>query len=156
MKITRDAFGVDRKMMFNCLLSAYIKTEDADRAGALWTMMQEEEVTPSDNFLRKLGKLLTDKGRNVPFSIPDGEILDVEETSFVQVARRTPKVKAVFEQQQQQPMMMIKTVTKKTPQSEFMDAIKNKDGNAALEIKEKYFILKILGGIFNFLKSNLS
>ena len=57
--------------MFNCMLDACINADDDKKAMGIWTLMQEEDWQPSEDFLRKLGKYLTDKNQVVPFEIPE-------------------------------------------------------------------------------------
>lgn len=90
IKITKDVFGVDRAMMYDCLLDACINVDDAERAVGVWTQMQEENVEPRDEFLWKLGKFLESKNRTVPFAIPDEETVqrEVKLVAELAVAKR--------------------------------------------------------------------
>lgn len=71
VKISKDLFNVDRKMLYDHLLSACILADMPARAIDTWTMMQEEEdVLPHDDFLRRLGDFLIAKNMSVPFALP--------------------------------------------------------------------------------------
>lgn len=70
VKITKDVFDVDRHIMYEYLLSAYINAADPKKAVGLWTQMQEEDLLPKDDFLRKLAKFLAESNEPVPFSVP--------------------------------------------------------------------------------------
>lgn len=74
MEATRDISHIDRLDIYYHLLLSYCKSGDPDKALGLWTRMQEENVQPSDEFLATLGHFLTEKGRDVPFVIPEVEL----------------------------------------------------------------------------------
>lgn len=68
--ITKDVFDIDRNGMFMYLFEGYRRKNDCDKALGVWTTMQEENIEPSESFLRELGQLLTKHGREVPFVMP--------------------------------------------------------------------------------------
>ncbi|XP_018009682.1 leucine-rich PPR motif-containing protein, mitochondrial [Hyalella azteca] len=68
---TADVSSVDRRPIFHHLLKSIIKDGNCDKALALWTQMQDEDVFISDQFLHDLGTFLQENGKTVPFAIPD-------------------------------------------------------------------------------------
>lgn len=68
---TKDLNHIDRSDIYYQLLLSYIKQEDVDKALGLWTQLQEEDLTPTDEFLHRLGTFLKDRNAKVPFIIPD-------------------------------------------------------------------------------------
>ncbi|KAG5883516.1 hypothetical protein JTB14_019285 [Gonioctena quinquepunctata] len=71
--------------------------------------MQEEDLAPTDNFLRTLGVFLKEKGQHVPFIIPD--------------------------EHQQEPVGAV--VTDLSPQTMFRQKLKTGKLDEALEVKDK-------------------
>ncbi|KAJ8667565.1 hypothetical protein QAD02_009228 [Eretmocerus hayati] len=53
------------------LLDAYEKKKDWKRALSLWMKMQEDDITPNSEFLKKLEKILLDAKQKVPFTTSD-------------------------------------------------------------------------------------
>ncbi|XP_053673017.1 leucine-rich PPR motif-containing protein, mitochondrial [Anopheles nili] len=70
MEATKDLSHIDRGEIYHKLLQSYIGEKDAEKSLGLWTRMQEENVTPSDSFLTKLGEFLKSNGYDVPFVMP--------------------------------------------------------------------------------------
>lgn len=68
--VTRDFSHINRSEIAYYLMLSYAKIGEVDKATALWTQMQEEDLKPSDEFLVQLGKLLKEHNRPVPFEIP--------------------------------------------------------------------------------------
>lgn len=58
-------------MLINRLFVFLGKTDEIDKALALWTQMQDEDVQASNDFLIELGNLLKKHDRPVPFAIPE-------------------------------------------------------------------------------------
>ncbi|XP_072376405.1 leucine-rich PPR motif-containing protein, mitochondrial [Diabrotica undecimpunctata] len=75
---TKDLNHIDRSDIYYQLLLSYIKQDDIDKALGLWTQMQEEDMAPSDQFLLKLGDFLQNKGRQVPFVVPQTTVQAAE------------------------------------------------------------------------------
>uniref|UniRef100_A0A1L8DH78 Putative bicoid mrna stability factor n=1 Tax=Nyssomyia neivai TaxID=330878 RepID=A0A1L8DH78_9DIPT len=71
VEATKDLSHIDRADIYYNLLLSYCKEDVPEKALGLWTKMQEEDITPSDAFLTKLGKYLQSKKMEVPFAIPD-------------------------------------------------------------------------------------
>lgn len=71
VQATKDFNHIDRHEIFYSLLLTYCKDDQPEKALGLWTKIQEEEdVTPSDQFLTTLGRYLENKGLEVPFVLP--------------------------------------------------------------------------------------
>nr|CAI5864450.1 unnamed protein product [Callosobruchus analis] len=107
---TKDLDHIDRSDIYYQLLLSYIKQDDTDKAFGLWMQMQEEDLPPTDQFLSALGAHLKEKGREVPFVMPE----DYPQLS--QTAQRAAP----------QPPSI---------QSRFKQCIKSGNVNEALEIK---------------------
>lgn len=90
VEATKDMNHLDRANIYLHLLNTYCKAGDADKALGLWTQAQEEDVQPSDEFLIKLGALLQQQGKQVPFTIPKVEEIP-EETLKVKPSSRQGK-----------------------------------------------------------------
>lgn len=138
VKITKDVFDVDRHMMYDYLLSAYINAGDPKKAVGVWTQMQEEDLLPKDEFLRKLAKYLTESNEPVPFSIPS-----ISESAASGVTapaapserrRREPAVKSGI-QQPVKPAEAPKTVPEKV--IKLREALTAEDVDAALDAKQQ-------------------
>lgn len=48
-----------------------VEAKDFEKASALWTQMQEEDIPPTDAFLVRLAGLLKDNNIPVPFAVPE-------------------------------------------------------------------------------------
>ncbi|KAL1463787.1 hypothetical protein WDU94_015500 [Cyamophila willieti] len=78
LKVTQDIDTFDRSAIYSTLLNMYAKEKETDKALALWTQMQEDNETPSDEFLVSLATLLRQNGREVPFVVPKHAPLSVQ------------------------------------------------------------------------------
>lgn len=47
------------------------ETNDSQKAEAVWTKMQEENVIPRERTLRMLADILRNNGEEVPFEVPE-------------------------------------------------------------------------------------
>ena len=125
-------------MMYDYLLSAYINAADPKKAVGLWTQMQEEDLLPKDDFLRKLGKFLTDSNEPVPFTVPTAQ----ESAPHPAVApvvqpvrqRREPAAKGEIKQ----PVKAAET-SKAVPEKvvKLREALTAEDIDAALDAKQQ-------------------
>ena len=131
MSITKDVYDIDRHMMYDHLLTAYIQADDVSKAINLWTQMQEENVLPKAEFLRKLAKFLKKKGQPVPFAVPPEAEKDIETSS--QSENRTQKTSTEKSKQNKakitsEPVSIIPAhIT--TEQSELFNTTPNTDPN---------------------------
>ncbi|XP_071537596.1 leucine-rich PPR motif-containing protein, mitochondrial-like isoform X2 [Panulirus ornatus] len=58
---------IDRQKIFSSLLDVYYTQSAADKGLSLWTMMQEEDMSPSQPFLSTLASLLATNNMKIPF-----------------------------------------------------------------------------------------
>lgn len=137
IKITRDVFGVDRAMMFNHLLTACIETGDDKRAVGIWTMMQEEDLQPSDDFLRKLGKFLVEKDQPVPFAIPEETVSLVDATPTPATKEPSEKTRPQARRSQKSAAQPKPTTSASQPVSPIKELIQKGDIDSALALKQK-------------------
>lgn len=77
VEATKDLSHIDRASIYFSLLQTYIKDKAPEKALGLWTTMQEEDVSPSDDFLIKLAKFLKSEGQEVPFHVPVASQVEV-------------------------------------------------------------------------------
>lgn len=54
---------------------------ECDKALGIWTSMQEENIEPSETFLRELGEFLLANDREIPFVLPEKVV--VPEKNFM-------------------------------------------------------------------------
>lgn len=144
MKITRDVYGIDRAMMFSHLLSGLISTGDATRASALWTQMQEEDVKPTDDFLRTLGNFLQEKNHPVPFAIPDVEtaaptqtVKNTSRSTVTPVPKASENRPTRTNQVSSNAPKSIPLVSATSEKLQLLSAIKDGNVENALESKKK-------------------
>ena len=76
VSLTKDLFEIDRDEQYYYLLKGYIKNENVDKALEIWTLMQEENLSPSPKLLRHLAHFLKLKNVKVPFEIDQSDVLD--------------------------------------------------------------------------------
>uniref|UniRef100_A0A8D8WCH4 Leucine-rich PPR motif-containing protein, mitochondrial n=1 Tax=Cacopsylla melanoneura TaxID=428564 RepID=A0A8D8WCH4_9HEMI len=91
LKVTQDIETFDRSAIYLTLVNLYSKNNEADKALALWTQMQEDNETPSDKFLHSLATLLRKNGREVPFAVPKQSV-KVKEISIEEQKQKPKKV----------------------------------------------------------------
>jgi len=70
LELTSHIRQVDRRPFFSIVLQAYDKQGDYVKALDLWSRMQEENVTPSNQFLSELAQVLKKHGQPIPFHEP--------------------------------------------------------------------------------------
>ncbi|XP_055858691.1 leucine-rich PPR motif-containing protein, mitochondrial [Episyrphus balteatus] len=124
IEATKDLQHIDRNSIFYNLLLSYCKNEEADKGLGLWTKMQEESITPSDEFLIKLAKLLKSKNMEIPFVVPQAS------NSVRSSEQSEKKIPQVVKQQQS-------STTTSSPLSEFRSALLTSDVDKALALKDK-------------------
>uniref|UniRef100_A0AAX7TV51 PROP1-like PPR domain-containing protein n=1 Tax=Astatotilapia calliptera TaxID=8154 RepID=A0AAX7TV51_ASTCA len=69
--MTAKLFECDRDEMYNYLLRLCKETNNWQKAEAMWTKMQEENVIPRERTLRLLADILKSNGQEVPFEVPE-------------------------------------------------------------------------------------
>lgn len=115
---TKDLNHINRSEIYQQLLLSYVKQEDVDKALGLWTQMQEEDMTPSDNFLTTLADFLKANNVKVPFVVP------------------SKKVQQQVETQQPVATPALRTAAK-SKMGSFRDSLRSGDVDKALEIYKK-------------------
>ncbi|XP_044519217.1 leucine-rich PPR motif-containing protein, mitochondrial [Gracilinanus agilis] len=70
VELTQKLFECDRDQMYYNLLMLCKENNDWQRADAVWTKMQEENIIPRQKTLKLLGEILRDNNQEVPFDIP--------------------------------------------------------------------------------------
>nr|XP_045597235.1 leucine-rich PPR motif-containing protein, mitochondrial-like isoform X1 [Procambarus clarkii] len=66
---SKGNIAVNRQKICDSLLNIYYVQSAGDKALSLWTMMQEEDLTPSETFLSTLASLLAANNMKIPFQI---------------------------------------------------------------------------------------
>ncbi|XP_039995324.1 leucine-rich PPR motif-containing protein, mitochondrial [Xiphias gladius] len=69
--MTAKLFECDRDEMYSYILRLCKETNDWEKAEAVWTKMQEENVIPRERTLRMLADILKNNGQEVPFEVPE-------------------------------------------------------------------------------------
>ncbi|XP_056251178.1 leucine-rich PPR motif-containing protein, mitochondrial [Seriola aureovittata] len=69
--MTAKLFQCDRDEMYSYILRLCKKTNNWEKAEALWTKMQEENIIPKERTLRMLADILKSNGQKVPFEVPE-------------------------------------------------------------------------------------
>ncbi|XP_069549086.1 leucine-rich PPR motif-containing protein, mitochondrial [Brachyistius frenatus] len=69
--ITAKLFECDRDEMYTYILRLCKNTNDWQKAEAMWTKMQEENVIPRERTLRLLADILKSNSQEVPFEVPE-------------------------------------------------------------------------------------
>lgn len=90
LQATKELSHIDRSNIFYHLLVTYCKSDETDKALGLWTLLQEEDEVPSDQFLIQLGNHLRSKNRAVPFVIPREQPPELRKKENI-VSNNTPK-----------------------------------------------------------------
>uniref|UniRef100_A0A667YNL8 Leucine rich pentatricopeptide repeat containing n=1 Tax=Myripristis murdjan TaxID=586833 RepID=A0A667YNL8_9TELE len=72
--ITAKLFECDRDEMYSYILRLCKHTNDWQKADAVWTKMQEENIIPRERTLRMLAEILKNNGQEVPFEVPEVKI----------------------------------------------------------------------------------
>ncbi|XP_045925978.1 leucine-rich PPR motif-containing protein, mitochondrial [Micropterus dolomieu] len=69
--MTAKLFECDRDEMYSYILRLCKETNSWQKAEAVWTKMQEENVIPRERTLRMLADILKNNGQEVPFEVPE-------------------------------------------------------------------------------------
>ncbi|XP_074142805.1 leucine-rich PPR motif-containing protein, mitochondrial [Sminthopsis crassicaudata] len=70
VEMTQKLFECDRDQMYYNLLTLCKENNDWQRADAVWTKIQEENIIPRQKTLKLLGEILRNNNQDVPFDIP--------------------------------------------------------------------------------------
>ncbi|XP_019715884.1 leucine-rich PPR motif-containing protein, mitochondrial [Hippocampus comes] len=87
--MTSKLFECDRDEMYSYLLRLCKETNDWQKAEAVWTKIQEENVIPRERTLRMLADVLKNNGQEVPFEVPETWYEEAANTQ--QVKPQTPR-----------------------------------------------------------------
>ncbi|XP_061645986.1 leucine-rich PPR motif-containing protein, mitochondrial [Phyllopteryx taeniolatus] len=71
VEMTSKLFECDRDEMYCYLLRLCKETNDWQRAEAVWTKIQEENIIPRERTLHMLADVLKSNGQEVPFEVPE-------------------------------------------------------------------------------------
>ncbi|XP_040905893.1 leucine-rich PPR motif-containing protein, mitochondrial [Toxotes jaculatrix] len=69
--MTAKLFECDRDEMYSYILRLCKETNNWEKAEAVWTKMQEENVIPRERTMRILTDILKTNGQEVPFEVPE-------------------------------------------------------------------------------------
>ncbi|XP_029714531.2 leucine-rich PPR motif-containing protein, mitochondrial [Aedes albopictus] len=124
MEATKDLNHIDRSAIYHKLLKSYINDKQPEKALGLWTKMQEEDQTPTDEFLVELSNFLKANGYEVPFVAPNA-------SPVKKAIQAAPKTK----QTETKPVDVKKSVSPTL--KEFKAASKAGDADRLLAAREK-------------------
>ncbi|KAI3362765.1 hypothetical protein L3Q82_001820 [Scortum barcoo] len=71
VEMTAKLFECDRDEMYSYILRLCKETNDWQKADAVWTKMQEENIIPRERTLHMLADILKNNGQEVPFEEPE-------------------------------------------------------------------------------------
>ncbi|XP_077438416.1 leucine-rich PPR motif-containing protein, mitochondrial [Vanacampus margaritifer] len=86
--MTSKLFECDRDEMYSYLLRLCKETNDWQKANAVWTKIQEENVIPRERTLLMLADVLKSNGQDVPFDVP--KIWYEQDANAQEVTPETP------------------------------------------------------------------
>ncbi|XP_061767188.1 leucine-rich PPR motif-containing protein, mitochondrial [Nerophis ophidion] len=69
--MSSQLFDCDRDEMYSYILRLCKDTNDWQKAEAVWTKMQEENIVPRERTLHLLAEILKKNGQKVPFEVPE-------------------------------------------------------------------------------------
>lgn len=82
LTLTKEIPIINRRKIYYYALLVCKKANDAQLALSLWINLQEDDITPTDEFLQILAEILMKSNIPVPFTVPDNkEILAVSRES---------------------------------------------------------------------------
>ncbi|XP_059481411.1 leucine-rich PPR motif-containing protein, mitochondrial isoform X2 [Neocloeon triangulifer] len=131
LEATKDLHHVDRSNIFLNLLKLYCKNDETDKALDLWTQAQEEDFTPSEEFLSVLGSQLKKHNMEIPFSMP--EVVKPIQAESKPIAPRQsamPRKDAPVQQRERVATSDMETM-------ELRQALRRSDVDKALELKNR-------------------
>ncbi|KAF1375540.1 hypothetical protein PFLUV_G00221260 [Perca fluviatilis] len=97
--MTTKLFECDRDEMYSYILRLCKETNDWQKAEAVWTKMQEENVIPRERTLRMLADVLKNNGQEVPFEVPETWYQQAATTQQVKSATTLPTAESGAEYQ---------------------------------------------------------
>ncbi|XP_034754364.1 leucine-rich PPR motif-containing protein, mitochondrial [Etheostoma cragini] len=97
--MTAKLFECDRDEMYSYILRLCKETNDWQKAEAVWTKMQEDNVIPRERTLHMLADVLKNNGQEVPFEVPETWYQQPATTQQVKSATTLPTVESGAEYQ---------------------------------------------------------
>lgn len=97
--MTAKLFECDRDEMYRYILRLCKETDNWQKAEAVWTKMQEENVIPRERTLRMLADILKSNGQEVPFEVPETWYQQAATTQQVKPATSLPAAESGTEYQ---------------------------------------------------------
>ncbi|XP_029377167.1 leucine-rich PPR motif-containing protein, mitochondrial [Echeneis naucrates] len=97
--MTAKLFECDRDEMYSYLLRLCKETNNWEKAEAVWTKMQEENVIPRERTLRMLADILKNNGQEVPFEVPETWYENAATTQQVKSSATATAAQSVTEYQ---------------------------------------------------------
>ncbi|XP_068014960.1 leucine-rich PPR motif-containing protein, mitochondrial isoform X2 [Melanerpes formicivorus] len=88
VELTKNLFECDRDEMYYYMLQLCEKNSDWQKAEAIWTKIQEENVVPRERTLILLSDILEQNGQLVPFEMPKVKCEDTSSSSASGVEER--------------------------------------------------------------------
>ncbi|XP_061821261.1 leucine-rich PPR motif-containing protein, mitochondrial [Nerophis lumbriciformis] len=85
--MTSKLFECDRDEMYSYILRLCKDTNDWQKAEAVWTKMQEENIIPRERTLHLLAEILKNNGQEVPFEVPETFLQYEQEAEGTQPAK---------------------------------------------------------------------
>lgn len=141
LEATKELSHIDRSNIFYHLLVTYCKADETDKALGLWTLLQEEDEVPSDQFLQYLGQHLKSKNRPVPFSIPDEKKVPEKKAIIEKIITRPQPTKPT----KNEVSNNVETLTKNGQLTQAMDiVIKSIEHGVVPKASVLKFLLKSL------------
>lgn len=76
VEATKDLNHIDRSEIYYNLMQTHIKEKSVGKCMEVWTKMQEEDITASDQLLIELASFLQSENADVPFVVPEKPIVE--------------------------------------------------------------------------------
>uniref|UniRef100_A0A8D0D7B0 Leucine rich pentatricopeptide repeat containing n=1 Tax=Sander lucioperca TaxID=283035 RepID=A0A8D0D7B0_SANLU len=111
--MTTKLFECDRDEMYSYILRLCSKTNDWQKAEAVWTKMQEENVIPRERTLHMLADVLKNNGQEVPFEVPESHLLNYKDSLKFGFSLSCPNLDSFFRSLSTEAYGMLKEVDKK-------------------------------------------
>ncbi|MFT7805987.1 leucine-rich PPR motif-containing protein, mitochondrial isoform X3 [Arapaima gigas] len=136
VEMTQKLFECDRDEMYHYMLRLCSNMNDWQKAEAVWTKMQEENVIPRERTLRLLAKILKTNSQEVPFEVPETWYTDFSRTNQQGEGQRVQSHETRGQRSSTQSTTSSKSLVN-NHQSRILSLCRNKDGAT-----EAYTLLK--------------
>ncbi|XP_061915032.1 leucine-rich PPR motif-containing protein, mitochondrial isoform X2 [Entelurus aequoreus] len=146
--MTSKLFECDRDEMYNYILRLCKDTNDWQKAEAVWTKMQEENIVPRERTLHLLAEILKNNGQEVPFEVPETFLQYEREANDTQSQPAKPAAPSLKNTKNgsEYQMQMISLCKKGNAKAAFaMLKESNKNGVAVGPLCYDYLIRALLG-----------